>query len=210
MVKNLLAGKMPVLFWKNNSSLKALLGRINFTSDDRAYIKEFNEAIAPEIYRQHLDENLICCIFCRHLSKASCHEYCYKCQKGIYGECSSLLPGTFSFVDSRFSNPENAFVPWLFTTPCTAFERLSERNYFKNFGSYRPSVTVEYYEALEGIFTGFSRGKCPCHICAAVNLEIYNRCREEEIDIENSYCSRIIRQIANRYKAISGMIKYVE
>ncbi|MCX7843512.1 MAG: hypothetical protein N2489_10670 [Clostridia bacterium] len=195
---------------KVSKVLHIIASRLNFISDDRAYINHFNKAIGPQVYHQHLDENFICCAFCIHLQKSSCHEYCFSCGKNIYDQCSTLLPGTFSFIGSHFDALENHNAPWIFKTPCTAFERLSEKKYYRNFNSYAQSITVANYEALEGIFTGISRGKSPCHICASVNIDIYNNCVKGEKNSENEYCSEIIEQIADKYKAIIGMVKYVE
>ena len=190
--------------------LKTLFSRFKFVSEDKAYIRHFDADISPGIYKGHLDGCFVCCAFCQHLQKSSCHEYCFTCLKRTYMECSTLLPGIFSFVGSHFDAMESTHTPWIFKTPCTAFERLSKKKYFKNFNSNSQSITVANYEALEGIFTGISRGKSPCHICASVNIGIYNDCVRSDKNAEYRYCKEIIDQIRARYRVISGMIKYME
>lgn len=194
----------------NNKIINTILDKFNFLSDDKAYIKYFENQIGPNIYRQHLDDYFVCCAFCCHLIKSSCHQYCFRCKRNTYHECGVLLPGTFSFTGSQLSDSGTDLKPWIFRTPCTGFERLSQKKYFKNFSSYVQLITVENYEALEGIFTGISRGKSPCHICASVNIDIYNNCTLPEKNAENKHCKEIIEQIGGRYKAMSCMIRYVE
>lgn len=198
------------MFRKKDDTLKSIVDKLSYISEDKAYIRHFAELLCPEIYKQHLDNNFICCAFCNHLEKSSCHKYCFKCHKGTYDECGALLPGTFTFIGNHFEAMETKNTPWIFKTPCTAFERLNKKKYFKNFISKNQSITVANYEALEGIFAGLSRGKCPCHICASVNIDIYNNCSSADKNAENIYCHQIIEQISAKYQTIAGMIKYVE
>ncbi|MDP4094230.1 MAG: hypothetical protein Q8920_12820 [Bacillota bacterium] len=183
--------------------------KLSSDNDDRIYIKQFNKLTGPKIYQMHLNEYLISCAFCSHLSKSSCHEYCFKCSKGVYLDCSFLLPGTFSFSSAYFDNSDD-HQPWIFKTPCSNFERLPENKYFRNFSTLSKSKTAANYEALEGIFTGLSRGKRPCHICASVNMEIYDNCSCSSASAETNPCDRIIDQISARYRAILGVIKSIE
>ena len=189
---------------------RAFADKLVFISDDKAYIRCFESSIGPDIYKKHLDEYFVCCAFCRHLQKSICHDNCFTCRLKSYHECSALLPGVFSFMENHFSAAENNIAPWIFRTPCTRFERLDRKQYYKNFSCFSQTVTVSYYEALEGIFTGMTRGKSPCHICASVNMGIYNGCRQEEKNAENKRCSKITEQIALRYRGLVGMVKYVE
>ncbi|MCX7711878.1 MAG: hypothetical protein N2484_18700 [Clostridia bacterium] len=209
MAKFNLASSIPNAIG-NNKFINSIATKLGFISDDKAYIKHFDSYIGPNIYHRHLDDYFVCCTFCCHLKKSNCHSYCFKCGKNTYEECGVLLPGTFSFTGNHTNDQESDQPPWIFRTPCTGFERLSEKKYFKNFNSYIQSITVANYEAMEGIFTGISRGKSPCHICASVNIEIYNHCLSPDRNADNKYCNEIIEQISAKYRAIAGMIKYVE
>jgi hypothetical protein len=87
-------------------------------------------------------------------------------------------------------------------------ERLDSRKYFRNFTSNDLSVTTACYEAAEGIFRGISHGKRPCHICASVNLDIYNSCIRNGKAGENTPCNRIIAEISSHYKTSSAAAGY--
>lgn len=187
--------------------MQKMIKGISLSDEDTEYKKEFENSIGPEIYRLHLGEYFICCAFCSHLVKSSCHEYCFKCSRRAYAECSYLLPGTFSFAASNTESPGN--LPWIFKTPCSEFERLNDKKYFKHFTSLSQEVTVSNYEVLEGIFTGLSRGKKPCHVCASVNMDICSKCSDQAHDSDDHNCNRIIEEIASRYRAIPGIIKYI-
>jgi hypothetical protein len=187
-----------------------LNSKSDLISYDSIYKKTFINVIGSEIYKQHIKSNLTFCAFCSHLTQSSCHVYCFKCKKNIYEECSSLLPGTFSFTDSYFDSIGDDFLPWLYKTPCTEFERLSPGNYYKHFNSTIKANTVANYEVLEGIFTGISRSQRPCHICASVDIDILNRCPESERQAKDIPCKKIINEISNKYNVIHGMVKYIE
>jgi len=176
--------------------------------DDINYKTHFEHNLSNKIYRLHLSEYFVCCAFCNHLSKAPCHEYCFSCGRQTYIECSPLLPGIFSFLDTYFYTLEKGCIPWIFKTPCTFFESLDIRNYFRNFVSVSTSVTIANYETLEGLFLGVSREKKPCHICASVNIEIYKACARDGKNAGNTPCGEIINKIADKYNAIPGMIIY--
>jgi len=177
-------------------------------TDDKQYRKYFEKNAGHRIYTTHLNSYRVCCSFCRNLKKSQCHEYCFSCSKGTYNECSPLLPGTFSFSGAYFDSVEKEYVPWIFKTPCAGFERLNHKKYYRNFVSLKQSVTVANYEVLEGLFTGICREKRPCHICASVNISIFNKCAGVEKNIKNRPCDKIIDEIAKKYRSVSGLIKY--
>ena len=183
---------------------------VGFFYDDSKYKKYFDQKIGPHISQMHHNNYFTSCAFCTHLQKSSCHEFCFSCSKKTYTECSLLLPGTFSFTDHYFDSAGNDLTPWVFKTPCTNFECLNSKRYFKHFISSEQSITVANFEALEGIFLGISRGKRPCHICASVNIGIFNKCSESDKIETNKSCPRIIDEISKKYQAIQGMIKYVD
>jgi hypothetical protein len=196
------------LLIKRNTRIRSLLNNISLSSEDKIFRNYFENTIAPRIYSLHLNDTFISCIFCSHLYRTYCHEYCFKCSKNTYSSCSVLLPGTYPFCDSYFDTIEHGFAPWMFKTPCINFDRLSEDEYFKNFISNDPSITTANYEALEGIFIGISSGEKPCHICASVNIKIYDHCMKTREAVENKPCNKIIRKLSKKFGTSFDMIKY--
>ena len=171
------------------------------------YKKNFESSTGLKFYRSHIAGNFISCAFCSNLMKAACHNYCFKCRRGIYDDCNTLLPGTFSFISNLRDSSDNNTKPWLFKTPCTFFERAMKSQYYRNFISNETSVTAENFETLEGLFAGIVNGNRPCHICAAVNMQIYKRCRIEERTDICSPCDRIMKELTAEYKSMPGIIK---
>lgn len=197
------------LFSVQNTDMKEIVQGLSLNSDDMRYKRNFKHVIGQKLYQSHLNENFISCAFCSHLKRSTCHKYCFACSKNTYKECSLLLPGIFPFTGS-YTDSIDERTPWIFKIPCTSFERLADGDYFRNFTSLNQNITIANFEALEGIFNGLSRGKRPCHICAAVNLEMFNRCSNSDKSIENIFCERIIKETSPRYEAMSGLIKCVE
>jgi len=175
--------------------------------EDENYKKSFENKIGLTFYRLHIVSNYVSCAFCSNLIKSGCHNYCFTCHKGIYKNCSNLLPGTFSFVNDFYDSLDNNIKPWLFKTPCTYFERSFKSEYYKNFTSNESSITTANFEALEGLFAGTNNGKRPCHICASVNMDIYKQCSKEEKVSVNSPCVEIMQNMIIEYKYIPGIIK---
>jgi hypothetical protein len=182
----------------------------NSLDHDPGYRYYFRTWLAPRLLYGHLHGNYISCVFCAHLTQGLCHPYCFKCTRRSYWECSPLIPGTFSFTGAPAEIPEKQQVPWMFKTPCTAFERLTREEYFRNFRRLSPSITTANLEVLEGLMTGISRDRKPCHVCASVELNIYNRCTEEGYCSSPGPCSRVLQEIAGSYGAVPGMIKSVD
>lgn len=177
---------------------------------DPGYRHYFRTWLAPRLLHRHLHDNHISCIFCSHLTQGLCHPFCFKCTKKSYADCSPLLPGIFPFTGAPSELLETTPVPWMFKTPCTAFERLSGEEYFRNFQKVAPSITTANLEVLEGLTTGISRGFKPCHVCASVDLAIYNRCTEEGYCSVPGACTRVLKEINKSYGTVPGMIRYVE
>ncbi|MEN8908207.1 MAG: hypothetical protein ABF289_19810 [Clostridiales bacterium] len=197
------------IFSSNNSNGRTT-GRLDINNDTQ-YYKFFISTIGPRIFEVHSHKYFVCCAFCVNLNKSNCHDYCYSCSKKVYNECSSILPESFSFVGYHYNRvDDDDFIPWIFRTPCTAFERLTQGKYFKNFIASDNSITIGNFEALEGIFMGLCRGKKPCQICPSVNQNIFNNCSQEERLIENVPCNKLLHEIAIKYRSIMGMVKYVD
>lgn len=181
---------------------------VDLYSEDAVYKRYFENILAKKIYHSHLSEYYMNCIFCSHLKKTTCHEYCFSCAKKSYSECSILLPGVFSFKDSYFDAAGNDITPWFYKTPCTDFERLDTGKYFRNFRSVSSAVTIANYEAVEALLSGISRGQRPCHVCAAVSMEIYNQCSLKGNTADKSPCAHINEKLSNIYNTAYGIIKY--
>jgi hypothetical protein len=181
---------------------------INLVFDDTKYKKYFENILGPMIYEFHINSNLTCCAFCSWLKRSKCHKFCSKCSKGVYEECSPLLPGTFSFSSNILDSSGEEQIPWIFKTPCTGFERITGKKCFKNFISKDRTITITNYEVLEGLFTGVTRGKKPCHICASASLDMYKQCSEQ--GSESKTCNKVSKYITDKYEVISGMIKIIE
>lgn len=177
--------------------------------EDMQYKSRFNNCLGKKIYQQHLHRNFICCAFCNNLRKSNCHSSCLQCTKGTYSDCSMLLPGILPFSGSGDVRLEEDLTPWIFRTPCTSFERLNSNAYFKNFNSFLLSTTVENYEALEGIFLGWSGKKRPCHLCAFVNMDIFIQCTNTQKNNTKEPCKNILNEIAGIYSAVHNMIRFI-
>jgi len=187
--------------------LKILYKTAGMLSDDIFYRMEFENTIKNFIYRKHVDASFMCCVFCIYLFRSPCHRFCFSCAKKTYNGCNQLLPGAFSFTDSYFGLTENELKPWAFKVPCKFFERLELRDYLRNFISLDNSATTANYEVLEGIFTGLSRGKRPCHICACVNKQIYNNCFRNAHTLNDTPCENIYNKISAEYRSDSWIAK---
>lgn len=188
---------------KSGVSSFMISDQIQSRQNDRNYRRYFDTVTGPEIFRSHVADNLACCAFCTFLSRSDCHGYCFSCIRGAYETCSYLLPGIYPFSDTHFATAETEPVPWIYRIACPNFQRLDEAEYFKNFNDCGLPVTVANYEALEALYTGISRGKKPCHLCASVSLDIYLHCIESQTPRDNSPCTRICSEIACRYNNIT-------
>lgn len=178
-------------------------------NDDSKYFKYFHSVIGPEIYHRQSRTYFVCCAFCTQLHKSNCHDFCFSCSKRVYPSCGSVLPESFSIGGLYYSKNNSEDRPWIFCTPCTNFESLNESKYFRNFVVPDNQITIANLEALEGLFLGFSRGKRPCHICASININLYNSC-PHNVRSELSPCHKFVYEIQQKYKAITGMVKYVD
>ena len=196
--------KKQTLICKQGTRIKNFLSEFDLALDDIKYKKAFKNNIGPVLYKKHVSLDYISCVFCNNLSKSMCHDYCFSCSKKSYKECSILLPGTFPFTDKNLDSLE--YVPWLFKKPCTAFERIEEHRYFKHLNSISHTITISSYEILEGVFKGFLHGKKPCHICASVDIDIYNKCIGCKCTEGNKPCSDIMKNISSTYQSSCEML----
>lgn len=172
---------------------------LNITSGDKKYIKDFVELIGPEIQSKHQKFNLYYCAFCSNLEKSICHENCFSCSKKVFSECGLLIPGIFPFMTNYQDSEGNDILPWTLIPCCKNFNQLDKHQYFKNFRADKQSITVAFYETLEGLYLGISRGKKPCHICASVKIDIYNSCYKSGVSDDNKPCTRILDNIIKYY-----------
>jgi len=181
-------------------NLTSLIKNTNFFSDDMAYRMLFKQTIAKKIYEHHLSTGYKSCIFCNHLKKSLNHKHRFICEKGSSKGGFSLLPGPFHFLHINNYDDDNNNLPWLLRTPCTNFSRLSRDVYFKNFTYFQTSITVAYYEYLEGLYLGICHNKRPCNICASISFSTYKKCFEEGKTPKNTPCEEIARLTSGYYK----------
>lgn len=188
-------------------SIRTLLDSIGIPSDDYVYRRHFKATIARHIYAKHLNSNYISCAFCSHLARSSCLSFRFTCSVLTYSGSAPILPCIFTYYDKGFDSYEEGFSPWIYRTPCINFERLDEDKYFKNFIFPNQTATITNFEILEGMFLGISNGKRPCHLCASVDIETYNRCVDSRKAFESKPCHKIVNEISAKYLAYSIKIK---
>lgn len=161
-----------------------------FQNDDLIFERNFKTRFAPSLYDIHLDEQYANCIFCSQLTLCSCHKHCLKCSKGTYIYCSPLLPGILCY-ESAVAHSHLQPLPWLYKETCRHFSRLERGKYYRNLLSPVSWVKLYNFEVLEGISKGVIEGQKPCHICAAVDYEIYKDCLQSGETCSDSPCLRI-------------------
>jgi hypothetical protein len=191
----------------NMSKLKTFLNSSGIISDDSCYEKCFRNITSESIYNKHISDNYISCAFCSHLSKVPCSSCSFTCSMMTYTDFNSLLPGIFTYYDKCPDSYHEHFVPWLYRIPCINFSRLDKQNYFRNFISLKSLITITNFEILEGLFTGISNGKRPCHLCASVDAQVYIRCLESGKTSIIKPCDRIINEISSKYNNIQEKVK---
>lgn len=177
------------------SKIFTLLGNTILFSDDSVYRIYFEHSAAPKIYRYHMSTGYKSCVFCNHLKKSLYEKHNFICDKSSHEGYYNLLPGPFPFAKDISDANESCDLPWLFRTPCSHFNKLNKRNYFRNFTYFNTSVTVSYYEYLEGLYTGICDKKRPCNICASISLEIYKKCFEKGYTSQSTPCSKITKHL---------------
>ncbi|HHV98171.1 MAG TPA: hypothetical protein GXX36_01130 [Clostridiaceae bacterium] len=182
--------------------ISSLIKNVPFFSDDLTYRLLFKHTIAKKIYEHHINTGYKSCIFCQHLKKSFFERHQFICEKDSGKGNSSLLPGPIHFLQPNDNDDNN--LPWLFRTPCANFSRLDRDDYFRNFTYFQTSVTVAYYEYLEGLYLGICHNKRPCNICASVSLSKYKRCFEDGKTPKNTPCDEIARLMSGHCKNYSG------
>lgn len=143
---------------------------------DLKYVWHFIRYSKNELYNRHVSENYINCVFCSNLVRTGCHKHCLKCGIGTYIRCSPSLPGILYDESAQKADSEDLHIPWYFREPCSHFNRLPEKKYLRNMHSPLGQAGIYDFEALEGLENGISGDSKPCHVCAAVNYELYKRC----------------------------------
>lgn len=180
-----------------NGKEKTLLDAETLSSDfDLLYMVRFRINLVPELYKTHIESNYISCIFCCYLKKSHCHSNCFRCSKGTYSKCDCLLPGPSSFAPDMVDCTETS--TWSFKQPCEHFKRLPENGYVQNFEYGSIERVVTNYETVQSLFFGMCNGNRPCHVCAAVNLQLFLQCPEAgSTENEKKPCSVILKWISS-------------
>jgi hypothetical protein len=168
-----------------------------FRNEDILFEKYFKTEFMPSLYDIHTAEQSANCIFCSRLETSSCHKHCLKCSKGTYIRCSPLLPGILCYEDTPGHSSE-APLPWLYKEPCRHFARLNREIYYKNLLSHTSWIRLYNFEVLEGLSNGLVTGERPCHICAAVDYEIYKDCLMAGETCTDSPCYKISGMVSSK------------
>lgn len=179
--------------------ITSLFKNVTIFSDDLTYRLFFKHNTATKIYEHHISTEYKSCIFCHHLKKSLYEKHRFICEKDFGKGNSSLLPGPFHFLQLNNDDDYNN-LPWLFITPCENFSRLDRADYFRNFTYFQTSVTVAYYEYLEGLYLGICHNKRPCNICASISLSTYKKCFEDGKTPKNTPCEEIARLMSGYLK----------
>ena len=177
---------------KINVFLK-FLRKTNLITVDFIYRMYFMPIFGSKLYYRHKIVSFRSCAFCQHLSYDKLIKK-YVCSHGEYEACSSLVPCIIPDSSLMFSKAyldEEQQTPWLFKKPCTDFDVLDAKNYFRNFISFNLNSSIIKLEALEGILMGNCSGDIPCHICACVKKDIYTKCMHIQKANEIGKCSII-------------------
>ena len=169
-----------------------------FDSEDLKYERYFKTVFMPKLYEAHVSEETANCAFCSKLTVTSCHKHCLKCTMGTYVHCGPVLPGILCY-ESNSERCSKSPLPWLYRQPCSNFERLEKKKYYKNLVSHTSWVKLYNFEVLEGISNGIVEGKKPCHICAASDYEIYKNCLQTgNASCNGSPCFKAAEAIGTR------------
>jgi hypothetical protein len=204
LMKNLVVLVKPLAWLKLLSAVKIRDGKEKTVLDpetlssdyDFLYMVRFRINLAPKLYKIHIDSNYVSCIFCRYLKKSRCHSKCFRCSKGTYSKCDCLLPGPSSFTSGIAEHTDGP--TWLFRQPCEHFKRLPENGYIQNFEYGSIESVVTNYETAQSLFFGICNGNRPCHICAAVDLQLFLQCPEAgSTENEKKPCSVILKWISS-------------
>ena len=136
---------------------------IKFYNSDTAYKKYIIGKYMPALYKKHITDLQINCVFCKNLVRSNCHKHCLKCRAGTYINCCPLLPGILYFENKYPYDLNKMTIPWFYKSSCEHFERLGAKKYFKNFKVLFSWVTLNNFEVLEGLTSGLSSNEKPCH-----------------------------------------------
>ncbi len=181
----------------------------NLLSDDIKYSIYFHRSFTPELYRRHVSTGNSNCIFCRNLVKSEYHKYCLICSKGAYNKCYLPLPSLL-YEDLVTSDNEDMLQkPWYFMKTCSNFERLPKKQYLRNLHFPFSQITIQNYEALEGLENGISSGTKPCYICASIDYELYKRCKRQGNFDTCSPCHIVKNELMYTYENHQSYIRPV-
>jgi len=201
MIEDILPVKLLQII--NNASKIITSASLNYIlSEDMYYKWHFVRDYMPNLYRKHISELYLNCVFCSHLVQHACSGYSHKCSIGTYIHSGPLLPGILYKNGQNLYNADIPIVPWYYREPCSNFKRLPSKHYFKNF-NILSSIGIYNLEALEGLEKGLSMGEKPCHICASLDYELYSKCTEQEHFNRFTPCYKIKSQLLTFYQAQS-------
>lgn len=173
---------------------------VSIFSEDAQYKYHFLNEYMPELYRKHSLENYTNCIFCTCLVRSHCHSHCFKCGVGTYIKCSPALPGAVYKEPAQSDDEEIMTVPWYYRKTCYHFKRLPQRRYFKNIYPLLSSIGIYNLEILEGLEKGLSAGVKPCHVCASIDYELYQKCSRQGDFNSSTPCHKITEKLKAVYE----------
>ncbi|HEX2946413.1 MAG TPA: hypothetical protein VHT96_10705 [Clostridia bacterium] len=166
---------------------------------DLNYAWYFVRYYRNELYKRHLEESYINCVFCTNLVRTGCHRHCLKCGAGTYIRCSPSLPGILYNESTQKDAADYPQTPWYFKEACGQFKRLPLGKYLKNLHFAFCGAGVYDYEVLEGLENGLSAGTKPCHVCAAADYELYKRCSAKAGFDAEEPCNCIYAELKSFY-----------
>lgn len=191
--------ELPVNFYRRIKCIVGTKLTPRILTGDFKYVWHFVRYFKRELYNRHVSENYINCVFCSNLVRTGCHRHCLKCGIGTYIRCNPALPGVLYDEPAQKEDPEDICIPWYFREPCRHFNRLPQKKYLRNMHSPLSQAGIYDFEALEGLENGMSGGAKPCHVCAAVDYELYARCSAKAgFDIE-APCNRADAELRSFY-----------
>ena len=190
--------QLPVNLYRRFREFISSIWASGILTGDLKYAWHFVRHYKTKLYERHVEENYINCVFCSNLVRTGCHRHCLKCGVGTYIRCSPSLPGIL-YNESAQKEDSDFHAPWYFKEPCSHFTRLPLKKYLRNIHTPLSQAGIYDFEALEGLENGISQGSKPCHVCAAVDYELYKRCSAQTDFDSDSPCIRADVELRSFY-----------